>query len=110
MLNDLIEHKDFIMVTYVLGLEDECFYIGRSSNLNQRLAQHVSKNGGSVWCKEHDVKSLLEVHVGDVELEKTIEYFNKYGFEKVRGASWCRVYYPPNFKYPKTLDEYYANR
>jgi DNA primase len=37
---------------YVLRLEDDCFYIGFSRNLDRRIKEHFSGNG-SVWTKKH---------------------------------------------------------
>lgn len=81
------------LVLYVLELEDDCYYIGISSNLNYRLAQHES-GGGSKWVKLHKFKSLLEVRypvTNGLEDKVTLEYMKKFGYDKVRGGSYSKV-------------------
>ena len=79
---------------YVLELEDECFYIGQTYNLNQRLAQHFG-GSGSKWCRLHKPVSVLKVYYPATEpdLENTITklYINLHGKDKVKGGSYCAV-------------------
>lgn len=81
------------LVLYVLELEDSAWYIGISSNLNYRLGQHEMGNG-SKWTQEHKFKRLHEVRYPvhkDDENNATKEYSRKYGWENVRGGSYCHV-------------------
>ena len=84
--------EDKFPMVYVLELENLKYYIGYSDNINQRLYKHFNKNG-SEWTKKYKPVKLLECIVGDktVENSKTLEYMAKYGWENVRGASWCAV-------------------
>ena len=83
---------DKFPMVYVLELENSKYYIGYSNNVNERLYKHFYKNG-SEWTKKYKPIKLLECVMGDkiVEKSKTLEYMTKYGWENVRGASWCQV-------------------
>jgi hypothetical protein len=79
---------------YVLELEDDCFYIGITMNLNLRIAQHLAGSGAQ-WTKMHRPKKIVEVFyegcTRQKEDEVTKKYVEIYGAECVRGGSWCRV-------------------
>lgn len=81
-------------IVYVLKLEDECWYIGISTDLNRRLSQHWA-NDGAKWTKLHkpiSVERIIFPADGDsVENDTTREYMALYGKDKVRGGSWCKV-------------------
>ena len=79
-----------MMKTYVLLLEDDCYYIGKSEKLYSRISQH-ERGTGSTWTSEHRFRELLEVRDGDVEKETTLEYMRVHGVEKVRGYAWTSV-------------------
>ena len=82
---------------YVLKLEDECWYIGMTRNIDKRYKAH--KKGKTYWTKEH---KPIEVHeTRDTELnsdsaaskledELTLEYARKFGMDKVRGGGYCQ--------------------
>lgn len=77
---------------YVLELEDERYYVGRTSNFVQRMNEHFSGNG-SVYTKKYKpikIKELIEEKNSFDERDKTLEYMKIYGYEKVRGYAWCR--------------------
>ena len=79
---------------YVLELEDDCFYVGITYNLNLRIAQHLSGTGAG-WTKMHKPVKIVEVfHDGctrQMEDEVTKRYVEIYGAENVRGGSWCKI-------------------
>ena len=76
-------------LVYVLKCEDDCWYIGVSSNLNARLAQHFHGTG-AVWTRKHKPIKLIEVHVGgeNKENEITEKYIEKYTLDKVSGGKY----------------------
>jgi hypothetical protein len=80
-------------MVYVLELEDDCWYVGITHNLNLRYAQHVSGDG-AVWTKMHPPKRIHEVHVEEAtfKLENLVtrKYIDIYGEDKVRGGAWCQ--------------------
>ncbi len=78
---------------YVLKLEDDCWYVGITYNLNIRMAQHWGGSGAK-WTRLHKPLSIVEVvypAVKATENEVTKQYFERYGKERVRGGSWCRI-------------------
>jgi len=86
---------------YVLALEDDCYYIGITHNLNLRFAQHLAGDGAG-WTTVHKPLRIVEVISEDATLQKenqvTRSYMNTYGEEKVRGGSYCKVSRPePKF-------------
>ena len=86
---------------YVLELEDDCYYVGITHNLNLRFAQHLAGDGAN-WTTVHKPLRIIEVISEDATLQKenqvTRSYINRYGEEKVRGGSYCKVSRPdPKF-------------
>jgi predicted GIY-YIG superfamily endonuclease len=79
--------KDNFDVVYVLGLEDDCFYVGWTRDLEKRLAEHKTGKG-SKWTKQHKYKELITVLPGDTRLENKIakKWINRYGYDRVRGG------------------------
>jgi hypothetical protein len=89
--------KDYI---YVLKLIEERYYIGRSQNILQRIDQHFN-GGGSLYTKKYKPLKIVEIveeKTNEDERNKTIEYAEKYTWEKVRGYVWCRVDYKNPWK------------
>jgi hypothetical protein len=78
---------------YVLKLIDDRYYIGRTSNIIIRIEQHFTNNG-SIYTKMYNPLKVIEVEeelTKDAEKNKTLFYMEKYGFEKVRGYTWCSI-------------------
>ena len=76
-------------VTYVLKLEDNKWYIGKSMSLKKRLKQHWSGKGAR-WTAKHKPVELVQLYAGDVEKEKTQYAMAKYGKENVRGYGFTK--------------------
>ena len=78
-------------MVYVLELEDDCWYVGITHNLNMRYAQHLSGDG-AVWTKMHPPKRIHAVYTEDatfkLENEVTKKLIDIYGVDKVRGGAW----------------------
>jgi predicted GIY-YIG superfamily endonuclease len=76
---------------YVLELEDERYYIGRTSNIIQRMEEHFNMRG-SIYTKKYKpikIKEIIEEKTHYDERNKTLEYMDLYNWEKVRGYAWC---------------------
>ena len=82
-------------VTYILKLEDNCWYVGITKNgkINERLNNHLSY-GASGWTKIHKPINVYKVVKGDREEEITKKLIAKYGFDKVRGWNYVKVNNP----------------
>jgi len=76
-------------VVYVLKLEDDCYYVGITLNLNQRLAQHWTGLGAG-WTNLHKPIEVLRVGYPGHEQGITNEMIALYGRDKVRGGNHTR--------------------
>jgi len=74
---------------YVLHLEGDCYYVGKTSNLDQRIAQHFGGQGAA-WTKLHPPIELVESFEGDeFDEDKYVKKYMKiHGIDKVRGGSY----------------------
>ena len=78
---------------YVLQLEQEKYYIGKTENSNFRIEQHFS-SGGAAWTKKYNPISVIEIipDCDDYDEDKyTRRYMDNYGIDNVRGGSFCEV-------------------
>ena len=84
---------------YILELEDECWYVGITLNLNVRLGQHWAGQGSN-WTKLHKPLRLVEVlYPGTQMLENDVcqTLILEFGADKVKGGYSCK----PNKALPK---------
>lgn len=78
---------------YILELENNKYYIGKTLNPNFRLEQHLTYNG-SEWTKKYKPKKVLEIiqNCDDFDEDKyTLKYMKHYGISNVRGGTFCKV-------------------
>jgi len=78
---------------YVLQLEKGKYYIGKTTDPDDRIDDHFNCNG-SVWTKKYSPISVLEIipDCDDYDEDKyTRRYMDKYGIDNVRGGSFCEV-------------------
>lgn len=82
---------------YHLLLEDECHYGGKSKEVEKRFTQHL-KGNGAIWTKIHRPIRIVEKVLAS-SIAKDPNYaediftktlMDKYGIDKVRGASYCQ--------------------
>lgn len=82
-------------VIYVLKLKGGKYYIGKTSNLDNRIQQHESGKASS-WTKLYKPISIVDTMMQDkdmyfTELALTLEYMKKYGIDNVRGSTYSNV-------------------
>jgi predicted GIY-YIG superfamily endonuclease len=80
-------------LVYALVLENGNYYIGRTSNLNQRLVQH-RQDMASAWTRLHRMIRIDCVWEADNDfMEDNIvrEYMLSFGIDRVRGGSYSQV-------------------
>jgi hypothetical protein len=78
---------------YVLQLEKNKYYIGKTNNPKFRLDDHFNFNG-SEWTKIYKPINIIELkpNCDDYDEDKiTIQYMNKYGINNVRGGSFVAI-------------------
>ena len=80
--------------SYVLLLEDSCYYCGQTENYTSRIRQHFEHDGGSRWCNLHNPIEVVFMQKYDTvkeafakEKQNTIDYMRIHGIRKVRGAN-----------------------
>ena len=87
---------------YVLKLIEDRYYVGRTTNILNRIEQHFTGYGGAIYKKKYKpikVIEIIEELSKEDERNKTVEMMIKYGWEKVRGACWCSLEIKkPNYK------------
>ena len=77
---------------YTLELENNKYYVGRSSVPNQRILKHFQKEGSQYTKIYKPIKVLSQVKGDAFDEEKyTLIAMEKYGIDNVRGGSYCSV-------------------
>lgn len=82
--------------TYVLQLQEGKFYVGTTDNIFTRLMDHYTMSASSaLWVKHYGpVQRVIEVcrNSGKQdELYKTLQYMSMFGWDNVRGSSYCKI-------------------
>ena len=78
---------------YIIKLEKEKYYIGKTNNPQFRLEQHFN-SVGSEWTKLYKPIKVIELKPNCDEYDEdkiTIQYMDKYGINNVRGGSFVSV-------------------
>ncbi len=81
------------MYVYALKLDNNKYYIGKTTNLIKRYETH-SCGLGSSWTKKYKPIRIIEIRTCKQlldELETTLIYMKKYGIDNVRGACFCGI-------------------
>lgn len=76
---------------YVLQCENNKYYVGKTSNVERRFAEHLNGHYGSEWTRYYAPRQVIAVENMSSEfdeMKKTLEYMKKYGIDHVRGAQW----------------------
>lgn len=82
---------------YVLRLEQGKYYIGITSrkNPNKRIEEHMHGFYSAQWVKKYrpiepieiiDIGLLTQSEAERLELKRTLQYMEKYGYQNVRGG------------------------
>ena len=77
---------------YTLELENNKYYVGRSSVPTQRILKHFQEEGSEYTKLYKPIKVLSQVKGEAFDEEKyTLIAMEKYGIDNVRGGSYCNV-------------------
>ena len=81
------------IVIYVLLLNDDCYYIGKTTkNVEERFNEHIK--GSAAWTMLHRPIKIIETLNTTNSMEEDIvtkKYMLKYGIEYVRGGSYTKI-------------------
>lgn len=78
---------------YILELEDNCYYVGISNDISNRLQQHFD-NQGCLWTIIHkpiDIYLVSKIESDFDELNITLDMMRTYGINRVRGACFSET-------------------
>lgn len=81
---------------YVLALEGNKFYVGRTNDVAVRLEQH-RMGRGSAWTTKYRFKDVVEIipNCDNFDEDKiTRKYMSRYGIDNVRGGAYCQIELP----------------
>jgi len=83
---------------YILQLEQEKYYVGRTINADLRIDKHFSNNG-SYWTSKYKpikvIKVINNCSIFD-EDKYTLHMMSMYGIDNVRGGSFTKLMLPEN--------------
>jgi hypothetical protein len=85
---------------YILKLQYNKYYIGKTNNKKFRLKQHFNTNGSS-WTKKYKPINIHQIipDCDDFDEDKwTINYMKKYGINNVRGGTFCQLKLSDEYK------------
>lgn len=81
------------MKLYILKLEKQKYYIGKTKNIKTRITNHFEQNG-SEWTKIYKPISVIKIISSCDEFDEdkyTKIYMRKYGIDNVRGGSYVKI-------------------
>ena len=82
-----------MVVIYVLKLQKNKYYVGKTTNPQFRLESHFNSSG-SEWTKLYPPINVEEIYKNCDDFDEnkyTLKYMAKYGERNVRGGSYCRI-------------------
>ena len=78
---------------YILKLEENKYYIGKTNYPNYRITDHYNSEG-SAWTSKYKPVSVVKI-IADCdqydEDKYTLKYMNKYGIDSVRGGTFTSI-------------------
>lgn len=86
-----------MVVVYILELENNKYYVGKSTedNVDKRIQQHFD-GGGSEWTKLHKPinSSKIDNCIDEDEDKFVMVCMRQHGIPNVRGGSFCQIHLP----------------
>lgn len=80
---------------YVLALVENKYYIGKTTDLENRLNDHYNQTSRSAyWTQKYLAIGVVDLLImaNDYDEDKMVfEYMERYGIDNVRGGSFSRV-------------------
>jgi len=91
----ILNNEEINYLVYILKLENDKWYVGKTTNLKKALQRH-KKGLGPPWTTIHKLLKVEEVLENRDLKEVTLNHMRKYGWQNVRGYAWSQW----NMKYP----------
>lgn len=82
---------------YVLRLEDEKYYVGKTNNVSKRFREHMTGYKSSSWTKKYKPIKIEEIYHDADPLDEdkiTVQYMMNHGIENVRGGPYVSIKLP----------------
>lgn len=82
-----------MLFIYILKLENDKYYIGKTKNPDFRINNHFNK-AGSYWTLMHKPLEVIKLIENCDEFDEdkyTKKYMSMYGIDNVRGGSYCEI-------------------
>jgi hypothetical protein len=79
---------------YILELETNKYYIGKSNTPDIRIENHFTQENGSEFTKKYKPIKMIEIisDCDDYDEDKyTLKYMDNYGINNVRGGSFSQI-------------------
>lgn len=80
-------------IIYILKLQNNKYYVGKTTNFEKRKIQHINGTA-SYWTKKYKIISVEKIIPNSSIFDEdryTKEYMNKYGIDNVRGGAYVRI-------------------
>lgn len=90
-LGQTMNHKKVYI--YVLKLESNKYYVGKTINPTTRIDDHIDSKG-SEWTKKYKPVNIEEIIPDQDDLDEdkiTLKYMRNVGINNVRGGSFCQL-------------------
>lgn len=89
-----------MFIVYVLKLERNKYYIGRTTNFLERLEQHIRGNGSEYTRRFKVIRVIEQIETKDPfdEDKITKKYMSRHGIDNVRGGSYTTFELDSNTK------------
>lgn len=85
-----------MVMVYILKLETDKYYVGKTHNIEFCLEQHFNATG-SIWTIKYKPICVLDIIMDCDEYDEdkyTRMYMDQYGIDNVRGGSFCEEILP----------------
>lgn len=86
--------QNVLFYIYVLELENDKFYVGKSHNPISRIGEHMIGFKGAEWTHLYKPVKIIEIIKSNNGLDEdftTIRYMKNKGIDNVRGGSFCEL-------------------
>lgn len=82
---------------YVLRLEEEKFYVGKTNNVSKRFREHMTGYKSSSWTRKYKPIKIEEIYHDADSLDEdkiTVQYMMNHGIQNVRGGPYVSIKLP----------------